>query len=157
VIVAQWVSVAEHIGHYRPIEAYDDRQGVFVASDPLLGPAHAISYGDFVRIWAGRHGQFIVLYPPSRQALLNAVLAAAGWNKTRAYRAALASQLAHAHRSGAAGQEPGGGGAYYQYYNTAWYEVQLGQYAAARRTLRQGQVAGASPIVLGWIGAEIPS
>ncbi|HLY64545.1 MAG TPA: C39 family peptidase, partial [Chloroflexota bacterium] len=38
VIVSQWVSLSDHYGHYRPIEAYDDSRGVFVSSDPYLGP-----------------------------------------------------------------------------------------------------------------------
>jgi hypothetical protein len=158
VIVTQWVSVTDHVGHYRPIEAYDDRLGVFISSDPYLGPGHQITYNDFAQIWSSRNRQFMVLYPPSRQPLLTAVLASAGWNKTRAYQAALAAQLAHPD-SGRQYGYPGGSGARsgYRYFNTAWYEVELGQYAAARRILQQAARAGANPVVLAWIRGEIPS
>ena len=85
VIVHQVVSLADLTGHWRPIEAYDDRQGVFVASDPYLGPDHAIGYGDFARIWALRGQAFVVLYPASHQAALSSIVARSGWDRAAAY------------------------------------------------------------------------
>ena len=157
VIVSQLVSVADPIGHYRPIEAYDDRQGVFVSSDPYLGPSHAISYADFARIWTQRGEGFMVLYPASRQALLSAVLAAAGWAKTRAYQADLARLQARLRR-GEPSQGFGGGLAPirgYRYLGLAWDEAQLGQGAAARQALRLAAQQGANPIEVRWIAGEI--
>ncbi len=54
VIVHQVVSLSDLVGHWRPIEAYDDRQGIFTSSDPYLGPNHLIGYADFAQMWALR-------------------------------------------------------------------------------------------------------
>lgn len=157
VIVSQMVSVADPIGHYRPIEAYDDRQGVFIASDPYLGPNHAISYADFARIWTQRGEGFMVLYPPSRQSLLNAMLATVGWNKARAYQADLA-RLQARRWHGAPSQGFGGGLAPisgYRYLGLAWDEAQLGQATVARQSLRLATQQGANPVEVSWIAGEI--
>jgi hypothetical protein len=158
VIVNQSYSVADHTRHYRPIQSYDDGQGVFVTSDPLGGPDHAIAYTDFARIWAVSNNRFFVLYPPSRAALLDAVLAAAGWNKTRAYLQDLAKSEARlrAHRPP---MIPGAPAIYrsYGYLNIAWDEMELGRYAAARQELAQAKAHGANPVQVRWIAGEIPA
>jgi predicted double-glycine peptidase len=159
VIVSQEVSVSDHIGHYRPIESYDDRRGIFVSSDPYLGQGTAISYVDFRQIWQRSGEGFIVLYPPSRQAKLAAVLAAAGWNKTRAYQADLVRlqkrrYFAFPSQQGATGASPHGF-ARYRYLGLAWDEVQLGRYAAAGQLLQQAAQQGANPAYIRWIAGEI--
>jgi hypothetical protein len=155
VIVSQWVSPSDHIGHYRPIEAYDDRVGVFVSSDPYLGPNHQMTYADFAQIWAIRHQSFIVLYPPAKQALLSAVLASAGWNLQRAYE----QDLARPQPYPTWGRQDGtrGGPNRMRDLARAWDEVELGQYAAARHLLQQAAQDGASPMAIGWIRQEIPA
>src|SRR5947208_16244010 len=105
IIVSQQVSITNRIGHYRPIEAYGNRQGVFVASDPYLGAPYQITYADFARIWASSDRGFMVLYPPSRQAMVSAVLATAGWDRKRAYQHDLAlAQARSRHPSQIAGR-----------------------------------------------------
>ncbi len=69
VIVNQAYSVTDSSRHYRPIQSYDDRQGVFVSSDPFGGAGYAITYADFNKIWAVANNRFIVLYPPSKALL----------------------------------------------------------------------------------------
>lgn len=153
IIVSQMVSPTYQVRHYRPIVAYDDRQGVFVSNDPYLGAGHQISYADFARIWSSSHQRFLVLYPPSRQSQLDGVLASAGWGRLRAYRADLAWQqnrLKHT-PSGEAGYFA----RYYGYAGVAWDQMELGSFAAAQQTLRTAAGRGASTIVLGWIRAEI--
>ena len=162
VIVSQQVSVTNRIGHYRPIEAYDDRQGVFVASDPYLGAPYRITYADFARIWARSDRGFMVLYPPARQAVLSAVLASVGWDRRRAYQHDLAlAQARLRHPSQIAARDSGvmtGRNAHfrsYGYLRLAWDELQLGRGAMARRALAQAAKQGANPIVVGWISREI--
>jgi predicted double-glycine peptidase len=162
VIVSQQVSVSNRIGHYRPIEAYDNAQSVFVASDPYLGAGYRITYADFAQIWASSDHGFMVLYSPARQAMVTAVLAAAGWDKRRAYQHDLA--LAQARLRGMSrrtatqhavmmGWSTHGRG--YGYLRLAWDELQLGHAAAARRALAQAARQGANPIEVGWISQEI--
>jgi predicted double-glycine peptidase len=157
VIVNQWYSVAEHTRHYRPIQAYDDRQGVFVSSDPFGGPGHAITYADFAATWTVSNNRFIVLFPPAKARLLDAVLASAGWNKSQAYQRDLRRLKARL-RSGRVSSTTSGSRAfrYYAYLNIAWDEVELGQYTAARQELRQATAHGANPILVHWVAGEIP-
>jgi len=78
-IVEDLISATDPGEHYRPVEGYDDTLGQFITADPLLGPRHAISYGEFNQIWAPTRNLFVVIYPPSKQPALDAALAAAGW------------------------------------------------------------------------------
>ena len=162
VIVSQQVSITNRIGHYRPIEAYDDRQRTFVASDPYLGAPYRITYADFARIWARSDRGFMVLYPPARQPVVSAVLAAVGWDRRRAYQHDLTlAQARLTHPSQIAARERvamTGRSAHfksYGYLRLAWDELQLGRRAMARRALARAAEQGANPIVVGWISQEI--
>ena len=159
VVVSQWVSLSDRYGHYRPIEAYDDAQGGFVSSDPYLGPGHFISYGDFDRMWASRHQQFFVLYPPSQQGLLDQVLADVGWDHDAAYAADLAQQQRHLNGTSPYSDSysspypsyPGFGRASYAWLNVAWDEAQLGQTDAASAALQEASARGANKVLVRWI------
>ncbi|HLG72664.1 MAG TPA: C39 family peptidase [Chloroflexota bacterium] len=73
-IVEQTVSAADSQLHYRALEGYDDRLQQFVAADTLLGPRHVIGYGEFDHIWATAANELIVIYPPAKQAAVDAAL-----------------------------------------------------------------------------------
>ena len=154
VLVHQVVSLADLVGHWRPVEAYDDRQGIFVASDPYLGPDHAITYTDFAQMWAYRGNAFIVLYPRSRQAALSAALAGAGWHRAAAYAHDLALLRAYQLDVSPAGT-PQSAAAGFHYLGLAWDAAQLGQRGAARAYLQSAMRAGANPIQANWVGAAI--
>jgi hypothetical protein len=80
VIVNQTVSDTDLEFHYRPIEGFDDAQGTFVASDPLLGPQYQIPYSEFDHDWSYTGARFMVVYPPDHQDALNAALAEGKWD-----------------------------------------------------------------------------
>ncbi|HVA24435.1 MAG TPA: C39 family peptidase [Chloroflexota bacterium] len=150
VIVSQWVSASDHEGHYREIEGFDDNRQVFVSTDSYLGPNHEISYAEFNQIWTGNQ-RFMVLYPPAKQTLLNAVLASANWDKAAAYQADILKQQARAsdpavpktfHRS-----DRGLG--------LAWDHIQLGNLDAARAEIQQATAAGANPLMVGWLNQAL--
>jgi hypothetical protein len=149
VIVSQWVSETEHVGHYRPVEAFDDVRGGFIASDPYLGPDHFISYEEFDRIWATNSRRFMVIYPTAKQQSLQSVIVSSGWDKTVAYQA----DLAKLQRRFDMWKSEAGGGAYQQRFGAlaiAWDEIELGQLAAATAAVHEAQANGANPIVIGW-------
>jgi hypothetical protein len=153
VIVSQYVSLSDHVGHYRPIQAYDDRQQLFVSSDPYLGQNHVIGYAEFDAIWRSTNRRFMVLFPPSRQALLSAVLAAAGWSERAAYRQDLG------HNTGllkGTVRDLTGYGSHRNYYLAiAWDDLELGRYSAARSAIQTALRKGASPVVAGWVSVEV--
>jgi predicted double-glycine peptidase len=153
VIVDQYISLTNHVGHYRPIQAYDDSRRVFVSSDPYLGQGHEIRYSAFDLIWQSTNRQFIVLYPPSRQALLQAVVSSAGWNITAASRQDLAYQQSLV--TGAKADPTLEGSPETYYLSIAWDQLQLGQYTASRRAIQEAIRLGASPIIAGWISGEL--
>jgi uncharacterized protein len=153
VVVDQYISLTNHVGHYRPIQAYDDSRSVFVSSDPYLGQGHEIRYRAFDLIWQGTNRQFIVLYPPSRQALLQAVVSSAGWSITAASRQDLAYQQSLVTGAKADPTQEGSPETYY--LSIAWDQLQLGQFTASRQAIQQALRLGASPIVAGWISGEL--
>lgn len=159
VIVNQWVSPENHYGHFRPIEAYDDVRGGFVSSDPYLGPNHFISYADFDEIWTTNSRRFIVIYPPSRQAAVQATLAASGWDKTATYQADLTKQEQRQTPHTSAANAVFRNSDYRQGYgalNLAWDELQLGQFDAARTSLKTAASGHANPVVINWIAQLLP-
>lgn len=154
-IANQWVSLTDHVGHYRPIQSYDNRQGVFTASDPFLGQGHQIDYTTFDRIWATNSGRFILLYPLSRQAVVQTVLASAGWDKVPAYQADLAKLQRRLTL-----HQPSGDGAshFWQGHGAlaiAWDYLEMGQLTAARTALADATTQGANPVVINWIAEAI--
>jgi hypothetical protein len=153
-IVHQVVSLADPVGHWRPIEAFDDGQGVFVASDPYLGPDYHISYANFAQMWAQRGYAFMILYPSSRQAALTKILAASAWNKMAAYKRDLALLRAYQLDASPAGT-PQSASAGYRYLGMAWDEAQMGRRTAAQTYLDLAARAGANPIEVRWIRDEI--
>jgi hypothetical protein len=154
VIVHQVVSLSDLVGHWRPIEAYDDRQGIFTSSDPYLGPNHMIGYADFAQMWALRGQAFSVLYPAARQARLSAVLAASGWNKIAAYAQDLALLKAGRLDAAPAGT-PASASEGYRYLGMAWDAAQLGRTTAAHSYLQSATSAGANPVEVRWVGAML--
>ncbi|MGH2411053.1 MAG: hypothetical protein ACRDGS_11880, partial [Chloroflexota bacterium] len=150
----QVVSLSDPVGHWRPVEAFDDRQGVFVTSDPYLGADYRIRYGDFAAMWAQRGYAFMILYPTSRQAVLTKILAASGWNKTAAFKRDLA--LVRANQLDASPTaSPQSAKAGYRYLAMAWDEGHMGQRGAANPYLDLATRAGANPIEVGWVRDQI--
>ncbi|MGH2365038.1 MAG: C39 family peptidase [Chloroflexota bacterium] len=152
VIVSQWVSATDHVGHYREIEGFDDARGVFISTDSYLGPNHEISYPEFDQIWTGNQ-RFMVVYPPAKQALLDAVQATAGWNKAAAYEA----ELAHPFRTPPVaamhvGFVPKAG---FLALNSAWDDVQLNQLDQAAANIAQAKSQGASSLMVGWLTSAL--
>lgn len=153
IIVSQYVSPADHVGHYRPIQAYDNGAGIFLSSDPYLGQNHQIDYSSFDAIWKSTNRRFMLLYPPGKQQLLDRVLAAAGWDRKRAF----ASDLARVRGllSGKVRDLTGYGSPRNFELALAWDDLQLGNIAASRQALNTARRLGANPIVISWIAAEL--
>ena len=153
VIASQYVSSADPIRHYRVIESYNDRTGTFVSADPYLGAGHVISYAEFSAIWGESDYRFQVIYPPSMQARLTAVLKAAGWNKTRAFIGAISWSQAQMRTSDF--QTTGTWIWYNGNIDVAFDEAQLGRYRIAQSYLTAASRQGISPVLIGWVKTEI--
>ncbi len=88
VIVADQVSLTDATRHFRPIDGYDDQEGWFIGSDPYLGPNHKIAYADFDDLWRISTNRWVVIYPPDKQDLVDAILARY-WSREKAVQAGL--------------------------------------------------------------------
>ncbi len=150
VIVSQWVSMTDHYGHYRAIDGYDDHQGGFLSTDSYLGPNYFLPYGEFDQMWSTQGQRFMVIYPPSKEAVVQSVLADSGWNKDAAYRADIAKLRKRMV------QMPGGldNGRCMQSFGAlsmAWDQMELGHLDVARAALADAAEHGANPVVVNWI------
>ncbi len=77
VIVLQNVSESYRVGHYRVVQGYNDKAGVFYVDDSLLGPNIAISYDSFDARWEGLSyswNPYIPIYRPDQAPLVAAIL-----------------------------------------------------------------------------------
>jgi predicted double-glycine peptidase len=153
VIASQYVSSSDAIRHYRPIEAYNDATGTFVSADPYLGAGHVISYSEFNAIWAESDYRFQVIYPPSLQTRLNAVLRAAGWNQQRAFSGAIRWEEAQMNMSDFS--SVGSWIWYNGYADVAFDQAQLGQFKQAQATLARAARQGVSSVLIGWVNGDI--
>jgi predicted double-glycine peptidase len=152
VIVSQWVSAADREGHYREIEGFDDNRKVFISTDSYLGPNHEIGYDEFNQIWTGNQ-RFMVIYPPAKQPLLDAVLVSVNWSKTAAYQADILKIQTRALDPGVPqGFRRGESG-----LGLAWDNIQLGNFDAARTEIQQATAQGASPTMVSWLNQALAS
>jgi predicted double-glycine peptidase len=153
VIASQYVSLSDPIRHYRPIEAYNDRTQTFVSADRYLGAGHVISYAEFNAIWAESDYRFQVVYPPSRQAQLNAILRAAGWNKVGTYSGAIRWEEAQMQTSEL---NVAGSWIWYNgYIDIAFDRAQIGQFKKANAALGAAARQGISPVLINWVRSDI--
>ena len=153
VIASQYVSSSDAIRHYRPIESYNDATGTFVSADPYLGAGHVIFYSEFNAIWAESDYRFQVIYPPSLQTRLNAVLQAAGWNRQRAFSGAIRWEEAQMNTSDF--NSVGSWIWYNGYADVAFDHAELGQFKQAQATLARAARQGVSSVLIGWVNEEI--
>ncbi len=74
VIALHQLEIGSDIGHYRVIKGYDDDTREFISDDPLRvkGADSRISYNAFIGM--SRHGVFIPVYLPEKDALVQALM-----------------------------------------------------------------------------------
>lgn len=152
VIVSQWVSLGDRVRHYRVIDSYNDRTRRLVSSDPYLGAGHTISYAEFAAIWAPSNNRFVVIYPPSRAARLQAVLRASGWDQKAAYTRELSWQR---QRMRAGSTDASGWFQHNRFVALAFDEAMVGSYRQAEVDLTAAAHAGSSPVMIGWVREDI--
>ncbi len=64
------------MGHYEVVTAYDDAKSEFRVQDSYLGPNQPYPYEDLLHNWRAFNYQYIVIYPPERQAEVVSILGA---------------------------------------------------------------------------------
>jgi tetratricopeptide (TPR) repeat protein len=109
------------LSHNRVLVGYDDSQGVFFFQDPLLGyPDGALvsyDYANFDERWRPFNRDYMVLYRPEDQAVVQAILGADWDEATNAQ-----NTLAMAEAELLAGTSDG-----FAYHNLGWALLELGR------------------------------
>ncbi len=125
------------MSHNRVVIGYDDAEGVFIAKDSLLGNGDDkrgihLKYQDVDDRWRDFNRDYLILYRPSQEAALQAVLGPQ-WDMT--YNAEWVLQQADA--DVAAGKKDS-----FTTYNRAWALLQLGRNDEAAAAFDQAQATG---------------
>jgi len=148
VIVNQLFSSSYRQLHYRALEGYSDATGSYVSVDTYLGRI-SISFAGFRSLWQVRDRRFIIIYPPSKQTVVSAILKASGWGYQRAYTKDLAwfrPQLNSPEIN-----TPGTWLNYNGYVEAAWAADQAGRYRLAGSYLHKAADTGERPVLMRWI------
>lgn len=132
VIAESGFVVDEHgwMGHYRLLLGYDDDAGRFKAFDSYFGPKVTLRYGEFDAVWAHFNRTYLVVYPSSKAAQVEAILGQrmqAGNEWGRALEVAQAET-----RSGSV----------YAWFNLGMAQLELGQVEAAAKSFDRARAIG---------------
>lgn len=76
VITRTWLKTNEDIGHYRVIKGFDTVSGHYIQDDSLQGKNLRYSFGEFVELWSKFNYEYLVLVPPEKVKIAEAIL---GW------------------------------------------------------------------------------
>lgn len=81
VIVAQWLSEADPIPHYRVVIGYDDARGEFIVNDGVLGFGKSIPYAEFEGLWDVYANLYLPIYTQTDAPQVQATLSSQ-WDHT---------------------------------------------------------------------------
>ena len=78
VIVEQWHVPEDDpgMGHYRLVRGYSEADEVFIAHDALTGPNERLTYAAFDEGWRVFNRAYVIVYPPEKQQVVEAILGA---------------------------------------------------------------------------------
>jgi len=72
VVVQQRLKVGSNVAHFRTVYGYS--AGRFLISDPILGPSLSLTTAELQNLWQYYNGEYLVAYPPGREAQVQAAL-----------------------------------------------------------------------------------
>ena len=75
VLVRTWLNPNEDIGHFRVVRGYDDTTRTILQDDSYQGPDLTYSYDEFLTMWQPFNYGYILVYPPEKQKVVEAILA----------------------------------------------------------------------------------
>ncbi|MCD8484118.1 C39 family peptidase [Candidatus Woesebacteria bacterium] len=74
VVARTWLTPEEDIGHFRVLKGYDESTQEIIQDDSLQGADLRFSYDYLEEIWQPFNAEFLVLVPPEKQAIAEAIL-----------------------------------------------------------------------------------
>lgn len=127
VLTRTWLKENEDIGHYRVVRGYDDTTQEIIQNDSLQGANLRFPYDEFLRLWQGFNYEYLVLVPPEKKELVEAIIGVET-DETVAWQNALARAQAEAKK------EPNNP---YPLFNQSVAYSNLGQHKNATDTFEQ--------------------
>jgi hypothetical protein len=121
-------------GHYTLVTGYSDDKGVFTTQDTLEGPNLVVLYQGFLNQWQSFNDLYMLIYPPAREAEVQALLGGEA-DPTANFRHA--AQLAQQEIGTLAGQEQA-----FAWFNLGSNLNALGDYANAATAFDAARRAG---------------
>ena len=74
VVVRALLEPDKDYAHYRVIKGYDDETGEFIQDDSLQGKDLRYTYDDFIALWRPFNYGYLVLAPPEKRGIIEAIL-----------------------------------------------------------------------------------
>ncbi len=74
VVVRTWLNLDEDIGHFRIVRGYNETNKTLLQDDSYQGPNLTYSYDDFLAMWQPFNYGYILVYPPEKQEVVEAIL-----------------------------------------------------------------------------------
>lgn len=121
VLTRTWLKEDEDIGHYRVIRGFDETTKEIIQNDSLQGANLRFGYDEFLRLWQGFNYEYLVLVPPEKKEIAEAIIGAEIDEKVAWRNALKRAQAESAENS----QNP------YLIFNQSVAYYQLGQYQDA--------------------------
>lgn len=90
VIARTWLHPNEDIGHYRVVNGYDENTREIIQQDSMEGKDLRYSYDVFNQIWKNNNFEYVVIVPPEKKEVAEAILGA-DRDEQSAWRSALST------------------------------------------------------------------
>lgn len=74
VLTRTWLKEDEDIGHYRVVRGFDETTREVIQNDSLQGENLRFGYDEFLRLWQGFNYEYLVLVPPEKKEVVEAIL-----------------------------------------------------------------------------------
>jgi tetratricopeptide (TPR) repeat protein len=81
--------VVSWMGHYQVITGYDEASRQFIAQDSFIKPDHPVSYEEMIDGWRAFNYNYLIIFPPEKEAEVQALLGSDADETTNYQNAAL--------------------------------------------------------------------
>lgn len=88
ILTITWLNLDGGFGHYRIIKGYDDKLNQIREDDSIFGLDQKLSYSEFLNLWQYFNYQYLIVVPPEKKDLVEAILRDEN-NITASYKLAL--------------------------------------------------------------------
>lgn len=74
VVTISWIDEKGGFGHYRIVKGYSELKRQVIEDDSIFGQSQPIGYDEFMRLWQVFNYDYLIIVPPDKIPLINAIL-----------------------------------------------------------------------------------